>query len=215
MIEIKNISKIYRKGTQNFVALDQVSLNIGKGDFLTVTGASGSGKSTLLNTLGGLVKPDSGSVHYGDKNIYEMTPTEAASYRRTKVGFVFQQFHLLPYLSVKENISMACVTKEDRAEIDNWMKKCRIGHLALKNPSELSVGEKQRVAFIRAIISGPELLLADEPTGNLDPENSLILMEMIGEFHINGGTVVLVSHDPGVSQSATRKINLVNGKINS
>jgi ABC-type lipoprotein export system ATPase subunit len=213
MLEIKNITKTYRKGSQTFKALDDVSLKVDRGDFLSVIGHSGSGKSTLLNAIGGLIHPDSGNVLYNDEDIYAMGPARLDDYRKQKIGFVFQQFHLIPYLTVAENILMACTEKSHSEKISAYLEKCSMAAQKDKYPSELSVGEKQRAAFIRAIISGPELLLADEPTGNLDPANSKILLNLLTEFNKGGGTVILVSHDPGVSQFATKSITLERGRI--
>lgn len=213
MIKIKNLTKVYRKGEQNFVALNDVTLNIEKGSFMSVTGHSGSGKSTLLNAIGGLVHPDSGSVYFNGKDIYSAGTKALNQYRKEKVGFVFQQFHLVPYLSVAENILMSCREKSHAGKLNRLLEECALSAQKDKYPSELSVGEKQRAAFIRAIISGPELLLADEPTGNLDPENSTILLNMIKEFNSNGGTVILVSHDPAVSSFAGNTVKLEKGKI--
>lgn len=213
MIKIKNLTKVYRKGEQNFVALNDVTLNIEKGSFMSVTGHSGSGKSTLLNAIGGLVHPDSGSVYFNGKDIYSAGTKALNQYRKEKVGFVFQQFHLVPYLSVAENILMSCREKSHAGKLNRLLEECALSAQKDKYPSELSVGEKQRAAFIRAIISGPELLLADEPTGNLDPENSTILLNMIKEFNSNGGTVILVSHDPAVSSFAAKTVRLEKGEI--
>jgi putative ABC transport system ATP-binding protein len=213
MLAIQNITKTYRKGTQTFIALDDVSFEVDKGDFLSVIGHSGSGKSTLLNVIGGLIHPDSGKVLYNEEDIYAMGSARLDDYRKQKIGFVFQQFHLVPYLTVTENILMAAGEKSQSEKIGEYLGKCSLTEQKNKYPSELSVGEKQRAAFIRAIISEPELLLADEPTGNLDPANSKILLNLLTEFHKGGGTVILVSHDPGVSQFATKSITLTKGKM--
>lgn len=213
MIEIKNITKIYKKGTAEFTALENVSFNIGKGDYIAVTGASGAGKSTLLNTIGGLVHPDSGEILYNGSDIYKQTSRLTDEYRRKRIGFMFQQFHLMPYLTVLDNIKLACYEKHHLDTIDHYLEKCSLTTLRNKYPSELSVGEKQRTAFIRAIISHPDILLADEPTGNLDPGNSSILLSLVEDYHQNGGTVVLVSHDPLTTKYTKRKIILERGKI--
>ena len=214
MLEINNISKIYSKGEDKFTALDNVSLKVEKNDFVAVVGPSGSGKSTLLHTVGGLIHPDSGQVLFRGIDVYKMNSQEVNQYRRKNVGFVFQQFHLLPYLTVYENIKIAeieSVAKNNK--IEELLEKCVLLPLKNKYPSELSVGEKQRTAFVRAIIAKPEILLADEPTGNLDPENSKILMTLIKEFHEDGGTVLLVSHENETKNYATRIITLRSGSI--
>ena len=213
MLEVRNISKKYKKGPDEFTALDSVSLRIGKGEFAVITGASGSGKSTLLYTVGGLIRPDSGEVLFDGAGIYDQKPEFLNRYRKRDVGFMFQQFHLMPYLTVYENIRLACYEKHQFDRIDQYLDKCSLKGLKRKYPSELSVGEKQRTAFIRAIIADPVLLLADEPTGNLDPENSNILMLMIEEYNNSGGTVLIVSHDPLLVKYAGRSIILQSGKI--
>lgn len=213
MLEINNISKKYKKGSTVFTALDNVSFRVEKGEFISVVGASGSGKSTLLHTIGGLNQPDSGQVLFHGRDIYSMNPQEANLYRKSNVGFVFQQFHLMPYLSVYENIQLVCTETAEIQNIEYYLEKCSLSALRKKYPSELSVGEKQRTAFIRAIISKPEILLADEPTGNLDPANSAVLMSLIADFHRDGGTVLLVSHNPETAQFANRLITLQSGKL--
>ena len=215
MLEINNISKKYRKGSEEFIALDNLSIKIEKGDYLAVTGASGAGKSTLLHAIGGLIHPDSGEVLYNGRDIYKQNSKVTDEYRKKHVGFMFQQFHLMPYLTVLDNIKLACYEKQLIDSINNYLERCSLSGLKNKYPSELSVGEKQRTAFIRAIISNPDLLLADEPTGNLDPGNSSILMSLVKDYHKNGGTVVLVSHDPIVAKYANRSITLEKGRIAS
>ena len=213
MIEIINLIKRYSKNNKIFTALDDVTLKVDKGEFLAIVGPSGSGKSTLLHTIGGLIKPDSGKVLYNEKDIYSLNDNESDRYRREHVGFVFQQFHLVPYLTVTENIKMSGNSNFNKKDLEYYLEKCSLIPLRDKYPSELSVGEKQRAAFIRAIISKPEILLADEPTGNLDPENSEIIMSLIKEYNNVGGTILLVSHMPGTSQYTDRVITLRGGKL--
>ena len=213
MIEINHISKKYKRGTEEFTALTDVTLKIEKGDYVSVTGPSGSGKSTLLNAIGGLIHPDSGEILYKGLSIYDQNGKYLNSYRKRDVGFMFQQFNLMPYLTVTENINLACYQRSHGQAINNYLEECSLVDIKDKYPSELSVGEKQRAAFIRAIISDPELLLADEPTGNLDPGNSEILMSLVGEYHENGGTVVLVSHDPVALTYSNLHIKIERGRI--
>jgi len=213
MIEIDNITKVYRKGSESFTALENVSITILKGEFVVINGSSGAGKSTLLNAAGGLIRPDSGSVRFYGNDIYKQRRRATDLYRKKHVGFMFQQFHLMPYLTVIENIRLACFDKSHFEMIDNYLAKCSLLPLRNKYPHELSVGEKQRAAFVRSIISNPEILLADEPTGNLDTENSRILMSLVADYHKNGGTVILVSHDTSASLYANRNVMLKNGKI--
>ena len=213
MLEINNITKTFKRGSVEYAALIDVTIKIKKGDFVSVSGPSGSGKSTLLNVIGGLIRPDSGKILFKGKSIYEQNGKYLNNYRRDNVGFMFQQFHLMPYLTVIENIRLNSNYKADGEAINNYLEKCSLENIKDKYPSDLSVGEKQRAAFIRAIISGPELLLCDEPTGNLDPRNSEILMSLIDEFHKNGGTVVLVSHDPVAARYSNLNINIELGRI--
>jgi ABC-type lipoprotein export system ATPase subunit len=213
MLEIHQITKTYSREGKRFSALDHVDLRVSKGEYIAVTGPSGSGKSTLLHTIGGLVRPDSGEVLFNGASVYALKPEEADRYRKQHVGFVFQQFHLVPYLTVSDNLRLVCGDSRSVSLIRSYLDRCGLTPLQGKYPSELSVGEKQRVAFVRAILPGPEILLADEPTGNLDPDNSRVLMEMIGDFHREGGTVLLVSHQPDTARYAQRSIRLDAGQL--
>ena len=213
MIDIKHISKTFKRSTGEYTALVDVSLKINKGDYISVSGSSGSGKSTLLNVIGGLIRPDAGEVIYKGESIYDQSRRFLDLYRKRDVGFMFQQFHLMPYLTVVENIELSCYQLSHADAINDYLEKCSLVNIKDKYPSDLSVGEKQRAAFIRAIISNPELLLADEPTGNLDPQNGEILMTLIEGFHKKGGTVVLVSHDPAATEYSTLNIKIELGRI--
>jgi putative ABC transport system ATP-binding protein len=213
MLEIKNISKSYLKGDTSFVALNDITFRIETGDFCAVIGPSGAGKSTLLHIIGGLIHPDSGRVVFKGADLYLQSSKKLDDYRKKHLGFMFQQFFLMPYLSVMENIRLACYKKEHFERIGYFLDKCSMTSMQKKYPSELSVGEKQRTAFIRAIIAMPEILLADEPTGNLDPGNSEILMSLINEFRNNNGTVIIVTHDPSLSKYSNQTIKLDNGII--
>jgi putative ABC transport system ATP-binding protein len=213
MIELNNISKKYSRGAETFTALDNISLKIGKGDFWSVIGESGAGKSTLLYVIGGLIHPDSGTVSFNGHDIYKMNVREANRYRKIHLGFMFQQFHLMPWLTVTENISLACYKKNHKEKIDYYIEKCLLSRMKNKFPSELSMGEKQRTAFIRAVISKPDILLADEPTGNLDAGNSEILMSLVKEYQENGGTVVLVSHNKDIIRYSDSSVTLVKGEV--
>jgi putative ABC transport system ATP-binding protein len=213
MLKVDNIIKTYTKNGNRFIALNGVTFEVEKGDFVAVVGPSGSGKSTLLHTIGGLIRPDSGKIIYNGKDVYSLKNQETNRYRERSVGFVFQQFHLMPYLTVYENIKMAGGKTAENINIENYLEKCSLSPLRNKYPSELSVGEKQRTAFIRAMVTKPEILLADEPTGNLDPENSKIILSLIEDFHQSGGTVLLVTHEVESAKSANRNISLKAGKL--
>jgi putative ABC transport system ATP-binding protein len=213
MLELSSITKKYTRGQEVFTALENINLKIEAGEYLSVTGASGAGKSTLLYIIGGLIRPDDGYVTFRGKNIYEISMHDKDLYRKKKIGFVFQQFHLMPYLTVEENIRLACHDKNNCDRIRPYLEKCSLTGLEKKYPSELSVGEKQRTAFIRAIISSPEILLADEPTGNLDTGNSRILMDLIGDYHRSGGTVIIVSHNPEIARYTGKVAKLEKGRL--
>lgn len=213
MLTINNVTKTYTKHGMTFKALDGITFRVEKGDFTVVVGPSGSGKSTLLHTIGGLIRPGSGLVLFKGTDIYKLNNDALNNYRKKNVGFVFQQFHLVPWLTVYENVRLVCQATSCIKAINDYFDKSGLLPLRNKYPSELSVGEKQRTAFIRAIISNPELLLADEPTGNLDPQNAAILMDMTRDFHKAGGTVLLVSHSPETSTYAGKRIILGSGKI--
>jgi len=213
MIELSNILKIYTRGTDTFTALENINYKIEKGDFCSVIGPSGAGKSTLLYIIGGLIRPNSGKVLYKGNDLYRQSNKEINLFRKKQLGFMFQQFHLMPYLTVTENIRLACNDKRQTEDINYYLEKCSLTGMKNKYPSELSVGEKQRTAFIRAIISKPEILLADEPTGNLDAVNSEILMSLVEDYHKNEGTVVMVSHNPDIGKYANRIVSLNKGQM--
>lgn len=213
MIELHNISKTYPAGDGVFYALREISLDIGEGQYISVTGPSGAGKSTLLNILGGMTRPDQGEVLVNGKQLYHLSEKERNEYRRVKIGFIFQQFHLIPYLNVYENILMGATWKNDKANIQTLLKRFQLESKSKHYPSQLSVGEKQRVALIRATVSSPILILADEPTGNLDPENSKIILDFFREYHKKGKTIILVTHNPDLAGIADRVVNLREGKI--
>ena len=216
MLEITDLSKLYRSPEGIIHALDSVSLEVKAGEFVSVQGPSGSGKTTLLLAIGGLLIPDRGEVIVGGQNPYRMSPDERARFRASEIGFVFQQFYLIPYLSVLDNVlapSLALpqpdVHKRAKELIDRFNLTDRSGHL----PSELSTGERQRTALARALLNSPGFLLADEPTGNLDKENAEIVLDYFIEFAKSGGSVLMVTHSDGASSFAHRTIKLKNGKI--
>ncbi|HDY88587.1 MAG TPA: ABC transporter ATP-binding protein [bacterium] len=216
MLEIRNLSKWYN-GPQGIVrALDNISLRVEKEEFVAVQGPSGCGKTTLLLIAGGLLFPNEGQVVLDDQNPYQKSPDDRAVFRSVKIGFVFQQFYLIPYLSVLDNVlapSLALpqhnARKRAKELIDHFKLTDRIDHL----PSELSTGERQRTALARALLNNPGLLLADEPTGNLDRENAEIVLDYFIEFVHSGGAVLMVTHNEGVSEIAHRTLKLKNGRL--
>ena len=198
IVNLKDVGKTYDKNGQKTVALKNTDLTVEKGDFFLVKGASGSGKTTLLLSIGGMLQPTFGKVQVLGKTLNELTEKEKVKFRADNIGFIFQMFHLIAYLTVKENILINNQVKEEKIsdkELIDMANELGISHRLNHYPSELSAGEKQRVALARALIKKPELILADEPTGNLDHENSLVVLEKLKKYCDNGGTVVMVSHD--------------------
>jgi len=211
-IEVKEIVKEYATAT----AVRGVDLSVDKGRWCSIMGASGSGKSTLLNIIGGLDSPTTGSVSIDGTEITTMGEDDLAKFRRERLGFVFQQPHLVPYLNSVENVMLAqyfhSLTDEDEAV--EALKRVGLGHRLHHRPSQLSGGEQQRVTIARALINSPILLLADEPTGNLDRENTKLILELLKKLHTEEGfTIVLVTHDPFVSGWAERVVTMEDGHI--
>ncbi|MBC3807401.1 ABC transporter ATP-binding protein [Undibacterium seohonense] len=218
MIALKDIRKTYKQGGNEIRALDGVDLSIGRGEFVAIMGPSGSGKSTLLNVLGALDKPDSGTYHLEQDEIGSMDDDASSDLRNRRIGFVFQSFHLLPRLTVLENVLLPqrYAERQDpeaenraRALLERIGLGQRISHL----PGELSGGQLQRAAIARALLNQPALLLADEPTGNLDSKSATDVLELLAELHANGQTMVLVTHDPNIAAKAQRTIHLKDGKV--
>ena len=204
MIACEQVAKRFGSVT----ALAPFDLDVDSGEFIAVKGASGSGKTTLLLTLGGMLRPTEGSVLFDGANLYSQPPSARADYRATEVGFVFQMFHLVPYLGVEENVWLAArngaMTQRPRELLEQFGLSHRLTH----TPGELSAGERQRVALARALVNGPQLILADEPTGNLDPENDRQVFEHLSEFHRGGGTVIVVTHGTTADDFADRIVEL-------
>ena len=215
-IELKNVTRVYKSNVE-VRALDDVSLSVAPGEWLAVMGPSGSGKSTLVNLIGCLDQPSSGEIWIHGTNISQMTPAELNRFRAEKIGFIFQQFHLIPYLTALENIMLAQYfhsmtdKTEALAALDRVGLKDRADHL----PAQLSGGEQQRVCIARALINDPHIVLADEPTGNLDAENEELVLRKLRELHAQGRTIIMVTHDPDVARLADRLLELHHGKIKS
>ncbi len=216
MIRTENLTKIFRRGRQEVIALNSVDLMVERGSFVVIKGPSGSGKSTLLFLLGGLLTPSSGEVYHDDVSLYAIPDSERTRYRAEHIGYVFQSYYLLPYLSVLENILVAqhmhTVTDPEQ-EARELAASLGMAERLHHKPSELSAGEKQRVALARALLSRPEIILADEPTGNLDPANAHIVTERLARFHAEGGTVVMVSHDNDADRVASRILHMEKGSL--
>jgi len=218
MLKMENVSKTYPHRGQTVKALDGATMHIQRGDFVSVVGPSGSGKSTLLLMLGGMLSPSQGRVLLEDASIYDMNPGERARIRRDRVGFVFQTFNLVPYLSAIENVQIPLFlakvdekTQKDRATA--LLERVGLGDRIDHKPCELSVGQQQRVALARMLANDPAVILADEPTGNLDPETSQQIIGFLEEFNREGRTIVMVTHDPRAAERAKRTIRLQNGLI--
>jgi len=219
LIQIKNITKRYQRHNGAINAVDNLSLDISKGSFVTITGASGSGKTTLLLILGGLLLPTSGKMIYDGKEINLNNEDELASYRSKHVGFVMQSFALVPYLTAVENVMIALNvknndTKKNRNRAIDLLEWVGLDDRTTHYPKELSAGQQQRVAIARALANDPDLLLADEPTGNLDPASSEEIMNILNEINQNQKTtIVMVTHSPAAANYGTVKIHLHEGRL--
>lgn len=216
-IQVKDISKIYGAGENKVVALNHATMTIHEGDFISIMGPSGSGKSTLLHIISGLDAPTSGQVLYGDTDIHKGSDKELSAFRRQKIGFIFQQFNLLPVLTAQENITMPLLL--DKQQPDEAYLKEIAGFLGLDSrlthlPHELSGGQQQRVAIARALIAKPDIIFADEPTGNLDSKSGGEVMEMLQNIWKKmGKTLVVITHDSRIARMADRQFMIVDGVL--
>jgi ABC-type lipoprotein export system ATPase subunit len=216
MIKLDMVSKRYRTGSGDVAALEEVSMQVTEGEFIVVRGPSGSGKTTLLLVTGGMLRVSSGSVFVNGEDVYRLPEGQRARFRAENIGFVFQMFHLIPYLNVLENVLLpagAGNRDRDRTVALELLERFRLSERASHKPSELSAGESQRTAIARAMFGRPRLILADEPTGNLDPENAEEVIKYLAEYHLEGGTVIVVTHGRVVDQYADRIMSLQNGRI--
>ncbi len=217
MLQAVSLSRIFKRKHGTVKALDKASLEIRDGEFISITGPSGSGKSTLLLALGGMSHPDEGSVLWDNQSLYDWDVKKRSAWRGLCVGFVFQSFNLVPYLTVYENISvglsLAGSGAKNAQSIDGIIEEVDLASRKDHLPSELSIGQQQRVALARALVKKPRLILADEPTGNLDPETGKEVMNIIKRQHTADTTVVMITHDPNIAQMAQRTVRIVDGKI--
>ena len=217
VISVSHLKRSFKSGSGNITVLKDISLTVNRGEFVAVMGASGSGKSTLLNVLGGLLAPDSGTVTVDGMDLGSMSDASLTVYRRDRVGFIFQMFNLVGTLNVEENIllpSLAGGRKVAPAALDAMIEKVGLSHRRHAMPDTLSGGEQQRVAIARALVSGPALVLADEPTGNLDSENTRLMGDLFRDLHrAQGCAFVLVTHAPDVAMWADRVVVLKDGSI--
>ena len=219
MIKLRNVSRLYpaqaEESTTNIKALDDFSLTVDPGEWVSIMGPSGSGKSTLVNLIGCLDRPSTGEIWLDGENVANISGSELNRVRAEKIGFVFQQFHLIPYLTSVENVMLAQYfhSMTDEQEALDALERVGLNERAHHLPSQLSGGEQQRVCIARALINDPKIILADEPTGNLDAQNEEIVLRLLREFHQQGRTIVMVTHDPVVARLADRRIELHHGKI--
>ena len=218
MIDIKDLSKVYLVGDERVRALDRATLHIYPHEFVSIIGPSGSGKSTLMNIIGCLDIADAGTYLLDGLPIEEYSENQLAKIRNQKIGFVFQSFNLIPKLSAEENVELPLIyQKVPRAERQKRVREAleRVGltHRAKHLPTELSGGQQQRVAIARALVTNPSLILADEPTGNLDSKTSREIMDIFHQLHAQGNTIVLITHDNDVAKQASRAIHILDGKI--
>ena len=218
MIDIKDLSKVYLVGDERVKALDHATLHIYPHEFVSIIGPSGSGKSTLMNIIGCLDIADAGSYHLDGLPIEEYTENQLAQIRNRKIGFVFQSFNLISKLSAEENVELPLIYQkvpksERQMRVRAALERVGLNHRAKHLPTELSGGQQQRVAIARALVTNPSLILADEPTGNLDSKTSKEIMDIFHELHAQGNTIVLITHDNDVAKQASRAIHILDGQI--
>lgn len=220
IINIEHISKVYQMGVEKVFALRDVSLQIRKNEYVALMGPSGSGKSTMMNILGCLDTPTTGIYQFTNENVSEMTDNELATIRNKEIGFVFQTFNLLPRYSSLKNVELPLVyagipADERRRRAEEAMQHVGLGERMMHKPNELSGGQRQRVAIARALVTNPSIILADEPTGNLDSKTGEEIMSLFEELWRNGNTVIVVTHEPDIAQHAHRIVRMRDGLIES
>lgn len=219
MITTQNLSKVFQTKEIETQALDNINLNIEKGEFVSIMGPSGCGKSTLLNLIGLLDQPSSGDIFIDGINVAGMEDKEMAKFRNQKLGFIFQSFHLIPALNIIDNVELPLLYRknvpaaERKAKATAVLEKVGLSHRMKHFPAQLSGGQCQRVAIARAIIGNPAIILADEPTGNLDSKTGNEIMEILHQLNREGTTIMMVTHDRNIAQQTTRIINFLDGKM--
>ncbi len=218
MLRIENLSKSFRTEEIETIALDSVSLEVNQGEFVAIMGPSGCGKSTLLNILGLLDNPTGGNYYLLDREVGHLREKERTEYRKGRIGFVFQSFNLIDELNVFENVELPLTylkihSSERKKKVNDLLKRMNISHRAHHFPQQLSGGQQQRVAIARAVVANPNLILADEPTGNLDSKNGAEAMHLLTELNREGTTVIMVTHSQHDASFAHRTVNLFDGKI--
>jgi putative ABC transport system ATP-binding protein len=218
LVELRNVSKIYRVGEEEIRALDDVTLDIQAGEFISIIGPSGSGKSTLMHILGCLDTPTGGTIQLDGMMIHQATPRQLAAIRNAKIGFVFQFFNLLPKLNVLQNVELPMVyagvsARERRERAMNALKMVALDNRSRHRPLQLSGGQQQRAAIARALVNNPKIIFADEPTGNLDSHTGEAILELFHRLSQEGRTIALVTHDPEIAAVTPRKIEIRDGKV--
>ena len=218
MLKMQSVSKTYRHRGKTVKALDEATLEIRRGEFVSVVGPSGSGKSTLLLILGGMLSPAAGQVFVDGQSVYDLHPEKRAALRKKTIGFVFQTFNLVPYLTALENVQVPLFLagrsdREQKERATALLERVGLADRLDHKPSELSVGQQQRVALARMLANDPQVILADEPTGNLDPDTGQAILAFLEETHREGRTIVVVTHDPRAARQAGRTLRLVAGKL--
>jgi putative ABC transport system ATP-binding protein len=218
MLNMRDLSRVYRTDTVETTALDGIQLDVADGEFVAIMGPSGCGKSTLLNVMGMLDSPSSGSYVFNGTEVAGLPEAKLADFRKRNIGFIFQSFNLVDELTVRENIELALLyhdvpSAERRTRVDAVMDKVGIAHRAKHRPSQLSGGQQQRVAVARALVGAPNLILADEPTGNLDTQHGEEVMKMLQALNAEGSTIVMVTHSPAHADYASRVVNMLDGRI--
>jgi putative ABC transport system ATP-binding protein len=218
MLTMRELSKVYRTDTVQTTALDAIDLHIAEGEFVAIMGPSGCGKSTLLNMIGMLDSPSTGSYVFNGQEVAGLSESRLADVRKENIGFIFQSFNLVDELSVRDNVELALLyhnvpASERRRRVDEVMDKVGIAHRAKHRPSQLSGGQQQRVAVARALVASPKLILADEPTGNLDTHHGEEVMRMLQTLNGEGSTIVMVTHSPAHADFAGRIVNMLDGRI--
>ena len=218
MLEMRALSRTYRTDTIETTALDAIDLDIADGEFVAVMGPSGCGKSTLLNLMGMLDSPSGGSYVFNGTEVAGLGENKLAEFRKANIGFIFQSFNLVDELSVRENVELALLyhdvpAAERKRRTDTVMDRVGIAHRARHRPSQLSGGQQQRVAVARALVAEPKLILADEPTGNLDTNHGEEVMRMLQQLNAEGSTIVMVTHSPAHADFASRVVNMLDGRI--
>ncbi|MBB2200629.1 ABC transporter ATP-binding protein [Gluconacetobacter tumulisoli] len=218
LIQLSDIQRLYRSDEVETTALHDIHLSIDRGEFVAIMGPSGCGKSTLLNILATIDRPSGGVYRFGDRDLGRLPESELAIFRRTHLGYIFQSFNLIDELTIEENVELALIYRklpraERRIRVAAAMDRVGIGHRARHYPSQLSGGQQQRAAIARAIVGEPDLILADEPTGNLDTENGAQVMDILQTLNDEGATIVMVTHSPSHADLAKRRVDMLDGQI--